>query len=169
MSEDNAKPERATGAERERARVTPETGPDREIGWARRAVLVRHGDVVRALASRLSMSTTDVSALEHLIQEPMLGPVELAQRLGITTASSTVLVDRLERAGHLVRRPHPSDRRRRVLEVTPHGLTEVLGVLAPLFQALAQHDLSFSPAEQSTVERYLRGLVAVYDRFLDDT
>jgi DNA-binding MarR family transcriptional regulator len=170
MSRDKKGP-RTRAEEREqneRELVTPVTGEGAEVGWALRAVLTRHRDVTREVASRLSLPTTDVSALEHLMQEPTLGPVELAHRLGITTASTSVLVDRLERAGHLVRKPHASDGRRRSLEVTPHAQAEVFGVLAPLFRALEQHDASYSAKEQAVVQRYLRGVVEVYDRFLDD-
>jgi len=154
--------------QKERELVAPVTGVGAEVGWALRAVLTRHRDVVRAVASRLSLPPTDVSALEHLMQEPTLGPVELAQRLGITSASTSVLLDRLVSAGHLVRKPHASDGRRRSLEVTPHAQAEVFGVLAPLFSLLEQHDQSHSAKEQAVVERYLRGVVEVYDRFLNE-
>ncbi len=137
-----------------------------EAGWALRAVLVRYGDVARVVAERLGLSPTDVSALEHLLGDPSLGPVQIGQRLGITSAAATALVDRLERAGHVVRRAHPEDRRRRVLEVTPHALAENLRVLAPLFEALAALEAGFDNTERAAVVRYLRGVVAVYDAFV---
>ena len=58
--------------------------------------------------------------MEHLMGEP-IGPVELSRRLHMTSASATVLVDRLEEAGHVVREPDPHDGRRRVVRPTAAG------------------------------------------------
>ena len=46
---------------------------------------------------------------------------DLAGRMGVTTGSLTVLVDRLERAGFVARRPHESDRRSIVVGLTREG------------------------------------------------
>lgn len=46
---------------------------------------------------------------------------DLAERLGVTTGSLTVLADRLEEAGFVARRPHESDRRSIVVGLTPEG------------------------------------------------
>ncbi len=46
---------------------------------------------------------------------------DLAGRMGVTTGSLTVLVDRLERAGFVARRPHESDRRSILVGLTPEG------------------------------------------------
>jgi DNA-binding MarR family transcriptional regulator len=166
-AEERDEPKAGGRERRERELLAPVRKESAEVGWALRAVLTRYGDVVQKLASQLSMPITDMSALEHLIQDTTLGPMDLAHRLGITSASATVLLDRLEKAGHVLRKPHPRDRRRRQLEVTPGAQAQVLGALAPLFEALEQHDQSFSAKEQALIERYLRGVVTVYDRFLE--
>ena len=46
---------------------------------------------------------------------------ELAESMGITTGTLTVLVDRLEAKQHVCRRPHDSDRRSIIVELTPSG------------------------------------------------
>ncbi|MBI9111830.1 MarR family winged helix-turn-helix transcriptional regulator [Maridesulfovibrio ferrireducens] len=46
---------------------------------------------------------------------------ELAQLMGITTGTLTVLVDRLESKGFVCRKPHDSDRRSIVVELTESG------------------------------------------------
>ncbi len=165
----NAAPTREARETTERELVAPRTGEGAAVGWALRAVLTRFGEVEREMARRLSLSTTDVSALEHLMREPTLGPVELAHRLGMTSASATVLVDRLERVGHVSRKPHAHDRRRRVLYVTPQAQARLFEALTPLLNALSSCDKSFSDKEQALIERYLRGVVEVYDRFLEHT
>ena len=52
------------------------------------------------------------------------GPVkmkDLAQKIGVTTGTLTVGVDRLEKKGLMRRRPHETDRRSFLIELTPAG------------------------------------------------
>jgi len=50
-------------------------------------------------------------AIEIIGHEESLRMKELAERLGVTTGTLTVTVDRLERKGLIERRPHETDRR----------------------------------------------------------
>ena len=50
-----------------------------------------------------------------------LPPHEIAERLIISRATVTGLIDSLERQGYVQRRPHPSDRRMLLVEVTDTG------------------------------------------------
>ena len=54
-----------------------------------------------------------------------LSPTSLAQRLIVTTASVTSLLDTLERRGLVERRPDPADRRRLLVAITDQGLALV--------------------------------------------
>jgi DNA-binding MarR family transcriptional regulator len=111
--------------------------------------------VTPAVAERAGLSHSEILTLEHLMAEP-LGPGEVARRLKVTTAASTGIVDRLERRGHVERRPHQTDRRRTEVVITPSGREEVLGLLLPMFQRLAAMDAELDEAERAVVERYLR-------------
>nr|WP_315269064.1 MarR family transcriptional regulator [Microbacterium lemovicicum] len=70
----------------------------------------------------MEMNATDLAALRMLIMRESRGevvsPHDLARHLRITTASTTKMLDRLSRAGHLDRRPHPHDGRSRVVVLT---------------------------------------------------
>jgi len=50
-----------------------------------------------------------------------MSPNEIADRLIITRATVTGLVDSLERRGYALRRPHQSDRRMILVEITEKG------------------------------------------------
>jgi DNA-binding MarR family transcriptional regulator len=52
---------------------------------------------------------------------------ELAEKMGVTTGSLTVLVDRLVRAGLVERRPNELDRRSIQVGLTPEGEKHYLG------------------------------------------
>lgn len=129
-----------------------------EVSWALRELNRASATVDHELARRLEMRGLEYAALNHVMtagDEP-LGPVELSARLGISTGSGTELVDRLERAGHLLRERHPHDRRRVVLRATDVAVSRLLAELGPLFTALDELDASLSPEERRAVERYLR-------------
>lgn len=70
----------------------------------------------------MRLSATDMKAVRYLIVAADAGgPVtarDVAEHLGISSASTTKLLDRLEGGGHIERRPHPSDRRALALVVT---------------------------------------------------
>ncbi|MGB5936625.1 MAG: MarR family transcriptional regulator, partial [Ornithinimicrobium sp.] len=78
-----------------------------DLSWALRAMLWGYNDVQRHIARQMNLGASDVAALEHLLERPDLGPADIASLVGMSTASATVLVDRLETAGHVERRAHP--------------------------------------------------------------
>ena len=71
-----------------------------------------------ALASGSGVSPADLDALEHLEAAGPLTQRQLGERLSLTSGAITMLVDRLERAGWVRRRPHPSDRRSVLVELS---------------------------------------------------
>ena len=114
--------------------------------------------VAPTIARRAELSHTELRVLELLVRSPH-GPVELARELGVTSAASSGIVDRLEARGHVLREPHATDGRRTQVRLTDSGREEVLGYLVPMFAALAAMDSSFDDAERAVVERYLHGAI----------
>ncbi len=139
-----------------------------ELSWALREVTRANAGITRELARRLGLGVNDVTALDHLLQNGPIGPAELGNLLGVRSASATALVDRLEAAGHVVRRPHPTDRRRLVVEPTPHAVEEVLGVIRPLVAGLDAVVEEFTPDERHSVARYLRRVSEVMSSYGPD-
>lgn len=96
-----------------------------------------------------------------------MGVVELGDRLGIRSASATVLVDRLVAAGHLQRSAHPTDRRRRVLHTTPTAQTDVREVLAPLVAGLNHATERLDDRAGAIVLQFLRDACRALEQFAD--
>jgi DNA-binding MarR family transcriptional regulator len=101
----------------------------------------------REVADALGMSFGRARAVRRLARRPMsMG--ELAAALDIDKPNATVVVDDLEAQGIVTRRPHPSDRRAKLVEVTPKGraLAEkadaILATPPAGLQALADEDLA---------------------------
>ncbi len=129
------------------------------------AVLLAAEDAGRALAARLGTGTSDAAALQHLMLRGPTGPVELGRTLGIGSAAATMMADRLERAGHVERRPHPADRRRLQLVPTERARREVWGVLEPLVGGLDAVERGLDDTERAAAGRYLDAVLAAYHAY----
>ncbi len=127
-----------------------------------RRVLVAVSDVRVAMARRMGLNPSDVDAMEHLMGEQM-GPVELSRRLHMTSASATVLVDRLEDAGHVVREPDPADGRRRVVRPTAQGAVAVFAQVGPLVADLVDAEDGLTGEARAVVLGYLGRVLEVLE------
>ncbi len=117
------------------------------------------------IARRAELGHTELRAIELLVRSAH-GPVELARELGVTSAASSGIVDRLEARGHVRRVAHATDRRRTQVVLTESAREEVLGHLVPMFAALAVMDATFDDTEKAVVERYLRGAIEAIKKIL---
>lgn len=76
----------------------------------------------RELFGDVELTDTQIGALWRLsADEPAPTARRLADLLGCDASTVTSLVDRLERHGVVSRVPHPTDRRAKVLQLTPLG------------------------------------------------
>ena len=90
------------------------------------------------LLRSLDMSDGRLGALLAVSAEPGIGPAALADKLGVTRATVTSLVDRLYKSGFVVRETDPDDRRSQVLQTSSAGekkLAEVVPALADWLNA----------------------------------
>lgn len=139
-------------------------------------VIAQIGELMAALAAlraaerRLSeasqqymkLGPTDMRALHFLIvarnTNTIATPGAIAAHLEISTASTTKLLDRLEAGGHIVRAPHPSDRRALAITITDathEAAVETVGRQhAKRFHAAAR----LTPDEREVVIRFLQDM-----------
>ena len=117
------------------------------------------GLLPHAVARRTGLSESELHSLRHLIRGP-LGPNDLARTLGVTSAASSGIVDRLEARGHVSRTPHTTDKRRTVVVITDSGRAEVLAQMRPMFEGLIAADSRLNDQERATVNGYLRDIIS---------
>ena len=67
------------------------------------------------------LGLSDFAALEALLHKGPLTITEIQAKVGLASGSMTAAIDRLERKGLITRKPTPSDRRAKLLELTPGG------------------------------------------------
>jgi DNA-binding MarR family transcriptional regulator len=135
---------------------------------ALREALRANSDAAHTLSLRMGVGHSDLAALDYLsTASGPVGTVELARRLGMRSASATVLVDRLEKAGHLVRHPHPEDRRRIALQVTSSARQDLLTALSPLTTAIDQLATGMQPEHAQAAAQFLRQAAQVFRTFAE--
>jgi DNA-binding MarR family transcriptional regulator len=97
----------------------------------------------QAAADRIGINATDLNCLNILSFSGRMTAGELARATGLTTASITGVVDRLEEAGYVTRERDPHDRRRVVVQVVlEKALKDVASVFRPMirdWQEVAAH------------------------------
>ena len=96
-----------------------------ELSTVSRRYVASYALFDQAVADHLGLHPTDLQCLNLLMLED--GPVttgRVAELTGLTTGSATRLVDRLERAGYVVRVRAEGDRRRVLVAMVPERVTE---------------------------------------------
>jgi DNA-binding MarR family transcriptional regulator len=133
----------------------PSVQPDALAASLQRFGLER--DRMRAALSRSAgITATDLDALEHLEADGPLTQRDLGIRLSLTSGAITMLVDRLEGAGWVRRRPHPVDRRYVLLELSPKALEGMPPALVDYHAAIRALAAKVPPAQRKAVRAFLR-------------
>jgi DNA-binding transcriptional ArsR family regulator len=102
--------------------------------------LRRAGSVMQLLgqmsAERIGINATDLNCLNIVALTGHLTAGELAAQTGLTTASITAVLDRLEEGGFVRRGRDPHDRRRVMVELSAGpGLSKVGSTFGPVVNA----------------------------------
>ncbi|MGW7285082.1 MarR family winged helix-turn-helix transcriptional regulator [Streptomyces sp. NPDC054847] len=111
----------------------------------------------QAMAEHLGLHPTDLQCVSLLALESepcTLG--EIAELTGLTSGSATRLVDRLQKAGLVERRPDPHDRRKMLVTLTRGRTPEIEAAWDAPGKAFDQTLEDFTDDELTVIERYLR-------------
>ena len=135
----------------------PERG---QLAAAFGAAIRRTGSLMQlmgqAAADRIGINATDLNCLNILSFSGQMTAGQLAKATGLSTASITGVIDRLEQAGYVRRERDTNDRRRVVVRlVLDRAISDIASVFLPMVHAW-----------QEMVERYsddeLRLIVEFY-------
>jgi DNA-binding MarR family transcriptional regulator len=115
----------------------------------------------------MHMGTTDLQALRFLLkaqaENRIVSGRNLADHLGMTSASVTALLDRLTKSGHVQRTPHPTDRRSNMVTATPGSDAEVRQTLGPMHGRMIDTARGLSPEDAALVQHFLESMTAAVD------
>lgn len=116
----------------------------------------------RRLSQRLSINETDLSALRYLLgvwqSDRTASPKDLALALGISSASTTLVIDRLESGHYIRRRRHPVDRRAVILEPGEKATDDFRDAFDVEKRGVMAAADALTSEETETVTRFLRSM-----------
>ncbi|WP_426995696.1 MarR family winged helix-turn-helix transcriptional regulator [Pseudarthrobacter sp. N5] len=129
-----------------------------------RRILVLNQKVEKQFGREFEVNSTDLEAMQRLMERGPLSPSPLAQSLGISTAAVTVVVDRLVKMGHVCRRPHPTDRRSILIVPAPQSARRAMDGLLPMIREIDALISRYDPEQQEAITGYLARTVEVLER-----
>jgi DNA-binding MarR family transcriptional regulator len=138
----------------------PQERAELEVAFA--TAMRRTGSLMQlmgqAAADRIGINNTDLNCLNILSFSGHMTAGELARATGLTTASITGVIDRLEEAGFVRRERDPHDRRRVVVRLSlDKAVKEVASVFVPMLRDWREMAARYSDDE-------LRLIVDFYGR-----
>ncbi|ANN14911.1 MULTISPECIES: MarR family winged helix-turn-helix transcriptional regulator [Amycolatopsis] len=99
---------------------------ERSLASRLRLAVVRLNRRLRAQRAGDGISLTQVSALSTLHKCGALTPGQLAAKEGVQPPSMTRVIAALEEMGYVERRPHPTDGRQAIVELSDRGRAYVI-------------------------------------------
>jgi DNA-binding MarR family transcriptional regulator len=126
-----------------------------ERAWRNMSALILNRNRKAAVTEVLGISFARTRVLRRLVDHP-LTLRELAERLSADPPYVTLMIDDLEDRGLVRRKPHPTDRRAKLVELTPSGRKIAARANAILDEPIA--------ALRDLPEADLRALMRALDR-----
>ena len=113
----------------------------------------------RRTQQSMEMGENELLVLRFLSRSRLRGtsvtPVAISRYLGITSASTTALLDRLEKTGHITRTPNPDDRRSVLIASSQKSETEVRHTLGAMHERMMGVVRKMSADDRATVIAFL--------------
>lgn len=107
------------------------------------------------VSARLELRDADLECLDVLSRSGPLGPGALARTVGLHPATMTGVLDRLERAGWVVRERDPSDRRGVVVRAVRERGAELAGMYAGMNASLTKLCAGYDETELAVIADFL--------------
>jgi DNA-binding MarR family transcriptional regulator len=129
-------------------------------------------ELARAFARSARLHTTDADAIVLIIEAEQRGrpltPARLAERVGLSPGATSILLGRLEKAGHVERAREGSDRRVVTLRSTTTIHAAADAFFEPLHLQLGQALGEFTTEELALVIRAADNLRTAMETYLRD-
>jgi DNA-binding MarR family transcriptional regulator len=150
----------------------PAPRPDTAVLEALQVYRAAEAAMRRRTGAAMGIGDNDLLALRLILDNTAVGrptfAKDLSAYLGVSSASTTLLIDRLVRGGFVERRPSRVDKRS--VELVP--TRDSLGDTGPLLQAaqeqIAAATAELSPDEAETVTRFLAKMRQTVDRIASE-
>jgi DNA-binding MarR family transcriptional regulator len=115
------------------------------------------GELTReVIAEVLGLNKTDLTGVDFLYaQGGTCTAGQLSTATGLTSGSTTALIDRLEKAGYAVREDDPTDRRKQLVRLSDKAHARCEAVYEPIRKETFKLWSNYSASELELIERFL--------------
>jgi DNA-binding MarR family transcriptional regulator len=145
---------------------------EQQISAHLRVMTAESEQIGRAFAAVHHVRPTDFRALLHVMVAETAGePVtsgELRQRMGLSGAAITYLVDRMMASGHITRQSDPADRRKVILRYSDPGLATARAFFAPLGSHSHDAMSELTDSDLSAASKVFTALIEAMRRYQAD-
>ena len=135
------------------------TQPDTGVLEALQVYRAAEAAMRRRTGAAMGIGDNDMLALRFILDNHAAGRVtaskDVSAYLGISSASTSTLIDRLVRNGLIERRPSSRDKRSNEIVPTAAALGDTGPLLAAAQEQIAAATAELSPEEAATVTRFL--------------
>ena len=164
------RPSAAKSSSGKAAQAPVDTDPAKELLWARPGFLVRrlhqiHVALFFEECKSQSITPVQYGVLTALSARPGLDQTSLAQEVGLDRSTTADVVRRLAARGLIERRPHPTDRRARQVDLTVKGRDLVDSLQADMARAQERMLEPLQPAERAMFMHWLTVLVEANNQY----
>ncbi len=110
----------------------------------------------QVIAEVLGLNKTDLAGVDFLYsQGGTCTAGELSRATGLTSGSTTTLIDRLEKAGYAAREDDPTDRRKQLVRLSDKAHARCEAVYEPIRKDMFKLWSNYNSSELELIERFL--------------
>lgn len=124
---------------------------------------LRQQRLEKQLSHILGTDLAGLDVLSRLMATGPATPTDLARHLGISTAATTLVLQRLETAGHITRERHATDGRKLLVKPVEASAARAHQQVAPLVDAVEQLASTLSAEQRRTITEFLGQVITAYD------
>jgi DNA-binding MarR family transcriptional regulator len=110
-----------------------------------------------AIGRKLGLSITESECLSLLSIKGISTPTELSRYTGLTSGSTTAMLDRLEKVEYIRRKPNPKDRRGVLIEIDKKWAETAGPLVAGVQKAHKELIASYTDKDLETIADFLTG------------
>ena len=117
-----------------------------------------------AMNEKAGLNATDMECLRLLFIKGIATPSELARHTGLTSGATTAMLDRLEKADLIERRPNPNDRRGTLIAPVKSGAEKVASWFESARQAQDELLSGYSESELEIISNVFERFTKLWDQ-----
>jgi DNA-binding MarR family transcriptional regulator len=137
-----------------------------------RAITAQSDRIGRHFARTNDVNSNDFHALLHIMVSETAGKpltlAQLGQRMDVSPAAITYLVDRMIESGHIRREPDPEDRRKWLLRYENSGMKLAREFFTPLGKHLSSALTDLSDDDLRAAHRVFSAMIDAMSNFQDE-